>query len=358
MSSPPPNHHPPAKLIYALISIAALILLLVWMQGGFTRKTPPGTTALEAGEPVQGQTVRVIAREIDDLMAWPGTVSARTVAQVASKITARIVQISVRAGDTVRAGQVLAKLDERELQSKLMQARSALKAAQAQAARSGAEAHRVQNLFDQQAATQQSLETAQAAARTATARVAEARAAIGEAESLFAETSLRAPFDGVVVRRTLEPGDVALAGSPVLTLQSTQRLRIEAAIPERCARIIQKGETLSTRIGPNVYPVVVEEIAPAADPKTRTVLIKTGLDPQIETQPGAFAWIEQACGRHRALLIPAASVSRSGQLESVRRVEDGRAVLRLIRTGRSHDGLIEVLSGLAEGDTIMLGGKP
>lgn len=353
-----PDHHPPAKLIYTLISVVALILLLIWMEGGFTRKTPPGTQAAETGEAVRGQSVQVIAREIDDIMAWPGTVAARTVAQVAPKVTARIVQVTVKAGDAVGAGQVLAKLGERELQSRLLQARSALKAMQAEAVRSGAEARRVQNLFDQQAATQQALETVQAAARTATARVAEARAAIGEAESLFAETTLRAPFDGVVVKRNLEPGDVALAGSPVLTVQSAQRRRIEAAVPERCARTIQMGESLTARIGTKIYPVVVEEIAPAADPTTRTVLIKAGLNPQIDTQPGAFVWIDQACGRHRALLIPAASVTRSGQLESVRLVKDGRTVLRLIRTGKPRDGLVEVLSGLEEGDTVMLGGNP
>jgi multidrug efflux system membrane fusion protein len=359
MSMQPSHHHPPTKLMYALASIAALILLLVWMQGGFTSKAPPGTTkATEAGEPVRGQTVQVIAKDVDDIMAWPGTVTARTVAQVAPKVTARIVQMTVRAGDAVRSGQIVAKLDERELQSRLLQARSAHNAAQAEANRSGAEARRVQNLFDQEAATQQSLETAWAAARTASARVAETRAAIGEAESLFAETSLRAPFDGVVVKRNLEPGDMALAGSPVLTLQSAQRLRVEAAIPERCARAIQKGQTLTTRIGTQEYPAVVEEIAPAADPKTRTVLVKTGLDPRTDAQPGAFARIEQSCGRHRALLAPAAGVRRSGQLESVYRVEEGRAVLRLIRTGKSHDGWVEVLSGLEEGDTVLLGDQP
>jgi RND family efflux transporter MFP subunit len=294
-------------------------------------------------------------KEIDEIMTWPGTVRARTVAEIAPKIAARVVEITVKAGDAVKAGQVLAKLDQRELQSRLGQARSALAAAQAQAARAAADARRTQNLFDKEAATQQSLEAAQAAARTASAQVAEARSAIGEAESLFGETALRAPFDGVVVKRRLEPGDMALPGSPVLVLQSAQRLRVEAAIPESCARSIQKGETLRARIAEQEYVATVEEIAPAADPQTRTVLVKAGIQDQGSAQPGAFAWIAQACGQRHALLIPASAVSRAGQLESVRLIVDGRALLRHVRTGKLHDGLMEILSGLKAGDVVLVG---
>lgn len=344
---------------YALAAFGGLILLLIWMQGGFTRKTPPGTAqAAESGGPVQGRTATAVVDEIDEIMAWPGVVSARTVAQMAPKVAARLLEVSVKAGDTVKAGQVLARLDPLELQSRLGQARAALAAAQAQAARAGADARRSQNLFDREAATQQSLEAAQAAAHTAGAQVAEARAGIAAAESLLAETVLRAPFDGAVVKRNLEPGDMALPGAAVLTLQSAQRPRVEAAIPEHCALSIRKGDRLKARIDDKQYPAVVEEIAPATDPQTSTILVKAGLDPNLGIQPGSFAWIEQACGRHAALLIPADAVIRTGQLESVRRVEAGKASLRNIRTGKPYDGRVEVLSGLKAGDTVLLGGAP
>ncbi|MDD5034007.1 MAG: biotin/lipoyl-binding protein, partial [Methylococcaceae bacterium] len=109
-----------SKPIQALISVAGLVLLLVWMQGGFTAKTPPGTArAAEGGEPAYGHKAKAEMREIDELMAWPGTVSAQSVVQIAPRISARIVEITVKAGDRVKAGQVLARLDEQELQSRL-----------------------------------------------------------------------------------------------------------------------------------------------------------------------------------------------------------------------------------------------
>ena len=149
--------------------------------------------------------------------------------------------------------------------------------------------------------------------------MSQAKAAIATAESLSAETVLRAPFDGTVVKRNLEPGDMAQPGLPVLTVQTNQKLRVEAAIPENCARSIALGESLKAQIAGQSRTVKVEEIAPAADPQTRSVLVKAALDGQA--QPGAFAWIEQACGQRSALLVPAAAVSRSGQLESVRLLE-------------------------------------
>jgi len=343
------------KPIQALVSLLGLVLMLAWMEGGFTSKTPPGVQAAEKTELVHGPTAKVERRESAELMRWPATVSARSVAQISAKIPARILSLSVQAGDKVAAGQILARLDQTELQSRVDQARSVLAAAQALSAKATADLHRTQNLFKQEAATQQSLEAALAQARSADAQVAQAKAAIATAESLSAETVLRAPFDGTVVKRNLEPGDLAQPGTPVLTVQTSQKLRVEIAIPESCARSIALGESLKAQIAGLSRTVKVEEIAPAADPQSRTVLVKASLDGSA--QPGAFAWVEQACGQRSALLIPAAAVSRSGQLESVRLLEQGTPKLRHVRTGKAYDGQVEVLSGLKAGDVVVLGSQ-
>jgi multidrug efflux system membrane fusion protein len=350
------NHSSISKLIQALVSIAGLIVLLVWMQGGFTAKVQAGTAqAAEKGEPVSGPSAKLVYQEINETMLWPGTVTARTVAQISSKVPARILAVNANAGDAVKAGQIVARLDATELQSRVNQARSALAAAEAQSAKAGSDLRRTQSLFDQEAATRQSLESVQAAAHTAAAQVAEAKAAIATAESLLGETVLRTPFDGTVVKRHLEPGDMALPGLAVLTMQSGQRLRVEAAIPTSCARDVRLGDALTARIGEHTLTVKVEEITPAADPKTSTVLVKASLENPNATQPGMFVWLEQNCGSRKALLIPATAVSRSGQLESVLLVVDGVTRLRHIRTGKVHDGWMEVLSGLKEGDMVLTG---
>jgi RND family efflux transporter MFP subunit len=348
----------PRKLYQILASLAGLVVLLVWIEGGFTAKTPPGTTPAEKEERTPGPSFVARYQEIEDIRSWPGTVSARSVAQIASKVPARVIEITVRAGDVVQAGQVLARLDQQEAQARLNQARATLASAEAQSARVAADARRTQALFDREAATRQALDAALAAARSGAAQVAEARAAVAAAASVSGAGVLRAPFEGAVIRRLLEPGDMALPGQPVLALQSSRRLRVEAAVPESCARTLRLGQELRARLGEARYPAVVEEIAPAVDPETRTVLVKTALDPAAPTQPGTFAWLEQGCGRHRALLIPASALRRTGQLESVRVLIEGHARLRHVRTGEARDGTVEVLSGLREGDRILLGGGP
>ena len=351
------EHRSISKPVQALVSIVGLILLLIWMQGGFTAKTPPGTAhAAETGKPMPGPGVKVSLEQINELRQWPGTVTARTVTQIAPKLSARILDLRVRVGDAVNANQIIVRLDPTELQSRVNQARSALAAAEAQSAKASADLRRTQSLFDQEAATQQTLEAAKAAAHTSAAQVAEARAAIATAESQLTETVLRAPFDGAVLKRNQEPGDMAMPGAPVLTVQSGQRLRVETAIPTSCAGEVRLGEALTARIGEHTFAVTVEEITPAADPKTSTVLVKASLENPNAAKPGTFVWVEQNCGSRKALLIPSAAVSRSGQLESVLLVVDGGTRLRHIRTGKVRDNRVEVLSGLQEGDVVLAGG--
>ncbi|WP_077731620.1 efflux RND transporter periplasmic adaptor subunit [Methylocaldum sp. 14B] len=350
--------HSRTKLIYALIAVSVLILLLVWMQGGFKDKVEPGVSESVANGKADERTptAKVVRKEVEKVFAWPGTVAARTVAQIAPKIPGRILEITVRAGDRVKQGQVLARLDERETRSRLGQARAALAAAEAQAGRARADARRIQNLYDKEAATRQALDAALAAARTAEAQVREARDAIREAESSQTETVLRAPFDGVIVERRLEPGDMALPGAPILVLQESQRLRIESAVPAQCAGLVEIGNELKVRIAnpESEFKAVVDEIQPAADPKTRTVLVKARLPEDSGVQPGAFGWLYQPCGQADVLLVPVSAVSRVGQLESVRLVVDDKVRLRHVRTGKRYDGRIEILSGLTEGDTVLL----
>lgn len=350
----------PSKPLYAGLSIAVLILLLMWMQGSFEHKVAPGLSPAAAAErPATGTTARVARREADEVFAWPGTVAAKVVAQVAPKVAGRILEIAVRAGDKVQRGQVLARLEETEIRARLGQARSALAATEAEAARARTDEQRFQNLFAREAATRQDLDAAVAAARGGEARMREAGEAVKEAESRLSETVLKAPFDAVVVRRNQEPGDMALPGSPVLTLQQSKELRIESAIPANCAGLVQLGDELKARIASpeGEFRAVVEEIQPAADPGTRTVLVKARLPEESGVQPGAFGWLYQACGRSTMLLVPASAVSRIGQLESVRLVVDGHSRLRHVRTGKRHDGQVEILAGLREGDTVLLAGE-
>jgi multidrug efflux pump subunit AcrA (membrane-fusion protein) len=101
----------------------------------------------------------------------------------------------------------------------------------------------------------------------------------------------------------------------------------------------------------------IEEISPVADPGTRTLRIKASLASPAGLRPGMFGRFRLACGKTTVLLIPSAAVTRSGQLQMVRLLEGGEARWRHVRTGKTYDGLIEILSGLREGDPVLAGGR-
>lgn len=338
-----------------------LLILLVWMEGGFEHKASPGNTAKgETHLNASNERVTVIRQETDDLMAWPAEVKALTLTQIAPKYPSRILEIPVRSGDPIKRGQVLVHLDDNDAKARLGQAKSALLSADAQASRARADAHRIHNLFEKEAATHQDYDTAIAASKSGEALASEAREAVAQAEALQNEMFLRAPFDGFVVSRKLEPGDMAIPGNAILTVQQSQVLRIEAAIPDSCSAGLQLGATLRAKIATPALETTaqVDEMEPAADPKTHTVLIKARLPANTPVQPGAFGWLEQGCGHAAILLVPQNAVLHSGQLELVHIVIDDRAQIRHIKTGKPFGDLIEVLSGLNEGDVILKKGQP
>ncbi|MBI3784962.1 MAG: efflux RND transporter periplasmic adaptor subunit, partial [Deltaproteobacteria bacterium] len=235
--------------------------------------------------------------------------------------------------------------------------RAALAAAEAQASQAEADLRRSRVLIQKQATTPQDLEATEARAKATRAQAAQARDALAEVEVLLGETNVRAPFDGVVAERLADPGDMAAPGKSLVIVHDPQSLRLEADVGERCAAALTLGQEVPIRLESLQRDITgrIDVLAPMADPHSRTFLVKTTLPSQPDLRAGIFAMLRVPCGAHSALLIPAAAVTRSGQLESVRVVTAGRTQSRSIRTGKNYDDRIEVLSGLAEGEKVSVG---
>lgn len=342
------------KIIAISAAVLALILLLLYMQGSFVGKVEPGSSPL-AKQSMSSNTAIVEKKQVDDILAWPGTVKPRTVANIAPKTTARIIEINVNAGDKVQKGDVIARLDERDVKAQENAALAALASANAQASRAQADEQRTRGLFSKEAATRENFDAVVARAKEAQAAVRQANSAVAEIRSHLADTLLAAPFDGTVVKRLKEPGDMGLPGVPIVTLQTPQGLRLEADVPSTCAGRYRIGMNVNVRIGTlgQTAGAQIDEISPEIDSQTRTQLIKIALPAMAGLQPGHFGWLEQACDRHEALLIPADAVQHIGQLEVVKVVADGRQMMRHIRTGKTFGDQVEVISGLHAGETVI-----
>jgi RND family efflux transporter MFP subunit len=191
--------------------------------------------------------------------------------------------------------------------------------------------------------------------RDAEDRLRFAQAALAEAEALLAFATIRAPFRGVVTEKHVLAGDLAVAGQPLLVLESTQLLRAEGSVPERAAAALKMGDPLDVTLDDSAAPVAgrIEEISGAADAASRSILIKAALPPG-SARSGQFARLRVPHGESDVLLAPIAALTRHGQMERVFVVTDGRAVLRLVKTGRAHGDRLEILAGLNAGEQVVV----
>jgi RND family efflux transporter MFP subunit len=337
-------------------SVVGLILLLMYMQGSFEHKVSPGSAKPEPLESAaKYKTAVVTSTAIDDMFAWPGTVRSRTVAKIAPKIAARILELKVNAGDRVSKGDVIARLDDSDIRAKEREALAAVAGVSAQASRAAADAQRISSLYKQEAATRENLDNVQAQAKTAQAAVSQAQSAVNVVRTYLDDAVLRAPFSGVIVAKLKEAGDMGLPGEPVVTMQTAQDMRLEVSVPSSCATQLETGMEVKTRIDTlnSTISGKIDEIAPEVDPQTRSQLIKIKLPEVKGLQPGYLGWLDQACEQHQALLIPQSAVIRVGQLESVKVVTEGNVSLRHIRTSKTFADKVEVISGLRAGEIVV-----
>jgi RND family efflux transporter MFP subunit len=345
------------KLVPITVAVVAMILLLLYMQGSFVSKVAPGLSPQSTSSNKSiFNTARVEKKQVDDILTWPGTVKSRTVANIAPKMTARIIEIKVHVGDKVKKGALIARLDERDIKAQESSVLARLAGANAQANRAKADEKRIRSLYSKEAATRENFDAVIARANEAQAGVNQAASAVSEIRAHLADALLLAPFDGVVVKRLQEPGDMGQPGLPVVALQTSQGLRLEADVPSTCAGRYHIGMDVTVRIDTLgiTTNALIDEISPEVDPQTRTQLIKIALPATEGLQPGFFGWLEQACNRHEALLVPASAVQHIGQLEVVKVLSEGQVLMRHIRTGKTFGDQNEVISGLHAGEHVII----
>jgi RND family efflux transporter MFP subunit len=337
---------------------AGALVLLILYTGGFlaTGKIAPGR--VEAGEPAAPAGRQVTARRVKLPVNHQavGTVQPVSEVKVESRVQGRILAVKVKAGQMVDKGQELVRLDGRQYRARLAQAAQGLEEARAVLQRARSEHARMARLLKGQAATPRQMEQATEALNRARAQVARAAKQVEEARVALGYTTVSAPTAGRVIRRLAEPGDMALPGRPLLVLQAAGGMRLEALLPEGLFAKVRPGQELLVELSSldRSLPGRVEEIVPAADPATRTFVVKVALPPGEGLYPGMFGRLLVPVGSREAVLIPAAAVKRVGQLEMVLVKDEHGWRKAMVTTGRRLDGQVEVLSGLSGGETLLI----
>lgn len=297
-------------------------------------QAPVLPTATVRAEVVQSKT-RVATEEV------VGTVRAKLRSVIEAKVSGRIEQLLVVPGQQVKAGELLVVIDAREVQARYDQAVALRQQAEA-------DLKRLTTLFEQKILSQAEFDNAQARARVAIAGVA-------EAETMLGYTKVTAPFAGVITRKHADVGDLATPGKPLLEMEDSTALRLEADVPEAVVGKLTLGDKLPVRISVvgKEQEGIVSEIAPAADPNSRTFLVKLDLPSTAGLRAGQFGRVAMPVGETAALRVPVAAVVQRGQMEIVFIVVDGKAQLRLVKTGKRIGGEVELVSGVSAGEKIV-----
>lgn len=340
------------------VSAAALVLtvLVAWLAGAFQDKVAPGMVDLPA---VPGTGTAYTVASVTEAMTETatGTINARDETSVSARILAAIQTIPVRAGDTVKQGDILVQLDDREFKARMEQANQALAAAGAALEETSTDHKRIKALFEKQVASRAEFDRVNAAFKSRQADYQRNRQLLEEATTALTFTTIRSPIDGKVIERFADPGDTATPGMPLIKIYNPKLLRLDAQVRESLAAGIQIGDTLSAVIDAlnKQLPVTVDEIVPSADPGSRSVTVKSLLPTNASLYPGMFGRLLIPTGKTERIFIPAAAVSSMGQLEFVQVMENKRPARRYVRTGAEHaDGRVEVVSGLRAGEVILV----
>ena len=306
---------------------------------GCGHKTDPAAAPPLPTATVRAQTVESKKRVATEEVV--GTVRARLRSVIEAKVSGKIEQMLVVPGQQVKAGETLAMIDAREVQARYDQAVAIRQ-------QTDADLKRLTSLFEQKILSPTEFDNAQAKARIASAGVT-------EAETLLSYTKVTAPFAGVITRKHADVGDLASPGKPLLDMEDSRVLRLEADVPEAVVGKLTLGDKLPVRISALETELVgvVSEIAPAADPNSRTFLVKLDLPGMSGLRAGQFGRVAMPVGETTALRVPVTALIQRGQMELVFIVADGKAQLRIVKTGKRIGGEVELVSGVAAGEKIV-----
>jgi RND family efflux transporter MFP subunit len=326
-----------------LLTALGLSLATLLISTGCSRKSESTHAEVLPTVTVQTQVAETKTRIATEETV--GTVRAKLHAVIEAKVSGKIDRMLVVPGQRVSADELLATIDAREIQAQYDQALALREQAES-------DLKRATDLFQQKILSPSEFDAARSKFHVADASAAASK-------TLLDYTRITAPFDGVITRKDTDVGDLAAPGKPLLEVEDARNLRLEADVPEALMDKITLGDRLPVRIGvlETNLEGVVSEIAPSADSNSRTFLVKMDLPAVPGLRAGQFGRVAVPVGEISALYVPAPAVVQRGQMELVFIAINGRAQMRIVKTGKHVGGEIELVSGVDPGEPVVVDGS-
>lgn len=348
---------PVASIATTAGAVLLVLVAMLWFSGVFrANRIHPGV--VRAAEPPATGPARTIAVEKVARPAFAdvvGSIQSVMRTDVSSRIVANILEVKPQAGERVKRGDLLVQLDDAPQRSRVQQARETLRAAEASRQYAQQETDRRRKLPPETVSASER-EQWESKLSMAVADVARAQQAVLEAESALDDARLLAPFDGIIIDRLAEPGEQASPGKALLSLYDPNRLRLEAAVREGYIGKLKVGQKVTVHVDSidQDRQGTVEQIVPAADPESRSFLVKVPLENSEGLYPGMYAHLRLPLGQQESVQIPLSAVKRIGQITMVEVLDNGRLERRTVRLGPSSADRVEILAGLSVGEQVVV----
>jgi multidrug efflux pump subunit AcrA (membrane-fusion protein) len=380
-----------------VLIIGSIVVAVAASFAGCEKKQT--VNAVPTADPIPSVSISKVTRSslVDNYEAT-GTVVAKSTTQVSANLMGRVNSIPVTEGDTVRKGQVLVEIDDREAEARVEKAQAGLREVQASlvevdnstaaanAAVKTAEANkeladatytRYKTLYGRRSVSGQEFDEALSISNVATselerakanvqsiiskkaqiaARIEQARADIANSKVYASYSHIVSPVSGVIVKKFVEPGAMASPGVPLLSIEDNAQYRLEATVGESNSKLVHIHDRVNVRIdvlGMDEIVGIVAEILPTTDAASRSYTVKIDLPASAELRTGLYGLVQFPVLQKETIVIPGAAILQRGQLTGVYLVgPNGTVNFRIVTTGKTSEGMIEVLSGLTEGDEV------
>ena len=323
--------------------------------------------------PMTVEVTKVSRGKISAYISVVGNLIGQQTVDVAPKAGGRLQSVSVKLGDRVRRGQILAKIEDRELLEQVNQAEASHQVAEAGVRRSEADlslaltnVERARNLFGRQLLPKQQLDDAEARYTSAVAQLDLSKAQVAQSEARLKElrinlsnTSVVSPTDGFVSQRHVDPGAWVSQNAPVASVVDISSLRLVANVVEKDLRAVNPGDPAVVEV--DAYPGEkfngrIARVSPILDPATRTASMEIEIpNRESRLKPGMYAKVTlEVDSRENVLIIPKPALVDSGGQRGVYQTnDDGRATFKVVRVGLEDNEKAEILDGLREGEIVI-----
>lgn len=334
-------------MTYAAGAVAIIAAVIFWPSSSKEQPKPSKKNY---------STVNVQMQHVPDYYKAVGTIKPTVQSNLAAQITAKIEKVLVTPGEKVKAGQTLILLDNRNAKAVVQQAEQSVAAADAMFKERNLNFQRMQKLIKVGYVTAAQFDQSQAAYLQSKANLLQAHKALQAANIALSYCTITAPSDGVILNKTVNPGDQAAPGLTLLQFQAKNALRLVANVPESLVNQVHIGQRLPVSVDAADEQLIgrVSEIVPNIDPQTRSFVVKVTIPASLSILPGMFGrlWIDT--GSREVLTLNSNLITTRGQLHFVNVLTKHGPQLSLVTLGSAlSDHRIIVLSGLNANDKVI-----